>query len=78
MALLDAGPSAFVTATHRDLKYRIEPVVEMVCRRSVELPDLHGDPADRITLATAGQPGCIRVSKDSGPREYTVVLARSP
>jgi PIN domain nuclease of toxin-antitoxin system len=70
---LEAGPSAFVSATHRDPKFRIEPIDEMVCRRSVELPDLHSDPADRIILATAGELGCSLVSKDSRMRDYNLV-----
>ncbi len=70
---LQAGPPAFVSATHRDPRFRIESVNEMVCRRSVELPDLHSDPADRIILATAGELGCPLISKDSRLRDYDLV-----
>jgi len=70
---LEAGASAFVSATHRDSRFRIEPVDEIVSRRSVELPDLHPDPVDRIILATAGELGCPLISKDSRLRDYDLV-----
>ena len=70
---LESQPSAFVSATHRDSRFRIEPVDEVVCRRSVELPDLHSDPADRIILVTASELGCPLVSKDRRLKDYDLV-----
>ena len=49
---------------------RFAAVDNDVARRSVQLPDLHGDPADRLILATAQQLGCPLVSKDSRLRDY--------
>lgn len=67
---LTTEPSAFLRATHQDPAFRIVPIDEAVCRRSVELPDIHADPADRIILATGVETGCPIVSKDSRFAEY--------
>ena len=62
---LSVEPAAFLTITHRDPRFSIVPVDEVIARRSVELPDIHGDPADRMILATAVELGVPVVSRDS-------------
>ena len=49
------------------------PVDNAIARASVELPDIHGDPADRLILATARELGCGVLSKDPRFAEYGVV-----
>ena len=67
---LSVEPAAFLTITHRDPRFSIVPVDEVIARRSVELPDIHGDPADRMILATAVELGVPVVSRDSRLAEY--------
>ena len=42
----------------------VVPVDDSIARRTVELPDIHADPADRMILATAAELGCPIVSRD--------------
>jgi PIN domain nuclease of toxin-antitoxin system len=44
---------------------QIVPVDEGTARRSVELPDIHQDPADRFILATAVEMGWPVISRDA-------------
>ena len=69
---LTVPPAAFVTATQRDPRFQIVPIDERIARRSVELPDIHGDPADRMILATGIELGAAIVSKDRRLAEYSV------
>lgn len=62
---LSVPPAAFVTATRADPLFVFRPVDEGVVRRSVELPDVHRDPADRMILATAAELGASIVSRDA-------------
>ena len=41
-----------------------------MARRSVVLPDIHGDPADRLIVATAQELDCRLISKDRRLRRY--------
>lgn len=52
---LSVETAAFLTISHRDPRFSIVPVDEVIARGGVELPDIHGDPA---------------VSRDSRPAEY--------
>ena len=61
---LTVPPTAFLATTHRDMRMEIVPVDETIARRSVELPDMHADPADRLILATAAELGCPLISRD--------------
>ena len=61
---LTVDASAFLSTTSKDPQFRIVPIDDSICRRSVELPDHHVDPADRFILATAVELGCAIVSKD--------------
>ncbi len=69
---LSVPPAAFVTNTHRDTAMTIIPIDATIVRRSVELPDLHMDPADRIILATAAEMGWSVISRDGRFSEYAV------
>lgn len=50
----------------------IIPIDETIARRSVELPDYHADPADRIILATAAERGLSIVTRDGMFATYAV------
>ena len=41
-----------------------------MARRSAGLPDIHGDPADRLIVATAQTLDCPLISKDRRLRRY--------
>jgi PIN domain nuclease of toxin-antitoxin system len=69
---LSVAPAAFVSATYRDRRFSFVAVDERITRTSVELPDLHRDPADRLILATTVEVGARLVSKDGRLREYGV------
>lgn len=70
---IDTTPAVFVNTTYSDERFRVEPVDEVVGMKSVDLPDVHSDPADRIVLATAMNLGCPVMSKDKRFHEYGVV-----
>ena len=62
---LNVPPASFLTNTRRDSAMKIVPVDEDIARRSVELPDIHQDPADRFILATAVEMGWPVISRDT-------------
>ena len=70
---LNIPPASFVTNTRRDPAMTIVPIDEEIARRSVELPDIHQDPADRFILATAVEMGWPVVSRDNQFPEYDAV-----
>ena len=65
--------NAFLASTHGDSRFEVVPVDENIARHSVELADIHADPADRIILATAVRIGCPLVSGDARFQAYQVV-----
>ncbi|MDE0220172.1 MAG: type II toxin-antitoxin system VapC family toxin [Spirochaetaceae bacterium] len=67
---LAIAPEAFLHRAERLSYVRFAAVDNGVARRSVQLPDIHGDPADRLILATAQQLGCPVVSKDRRLSDY--------
>lgn len=67
---LAIAPEAFLHRAERLSYVRFAAVDNGVARRSVQLPDIHGDPADRLILATAQQLGCPLVSKDRRFSDY--------
>lgn len=69
---LSVEPAAFLTITHRDRRFAIVSVDEVIARHSVELPEIHADPADRMILATAVELGTAVVSRDSRLADYRV------
>lgn len=70
---LTVPPAAFLTATHGNRQMKIATVDDTIARRSVELPDIHSDPADRLILSTAAELGCPIVSRDQRLSEYDLV-----
>jgi PIN domain nuclease of toxin-antitoxin system len=70
---LTVPPAAFLTSTNRDPRFQVIPIDERIARRSVELPDIHADPADRMILATAAELGAPVVSKDARFASYNLV-----
>ena len=70
--VLKVPPVAFLTATHGSSRMVIAPIDDTIARRSVELPDIHADSADRIILATAEHFGCPVVSRDRRLAEYKI------
>ena len=69
---LKTDPVVFTRTTNQDPLFSFVPVDETIARRSVELPDIHSDPADRIILATAVELGCSIITKDRQLSEYRV------
>ena len=67
---LTMSAGVFLGRAERLSYMRFAAVDNDVARRSVQLPDLPGDPADRLILATAQQLGCPLVSKDGRLRDY--------
>ncbi|MCY4373536.1 MAG: type II toxin-antitoxin system VapC family toxin [Spirochaetaceae bacterium] len=67
---LAIAPDAFLHRAERLSYLRFTAVDNGVARRSVQLPDIHGDPADRLILATAQELGCPVVSKDRRFPDY--------
>lgn len=49
---------------------RFLPIDNALGIRAVELPDLHGDPADRLIVATAERLGATLVTRDERLRAY--------
>jgi PIN domain nuclease of toxin-antitoxin system len=49
---------------------RFLPVDNALGVRAVELPDLHGDPADRLIVASTERLGAVLVTKDDRLRAY--------
>ena len=71
---LSTSPRAFVASTELDPTLRIVPVDAQIGRASVELPDYHADPADRMIIATASELGCGIVSKDGRFADYQAIV----
>lgn len=67
---LNVAPASFLSVTRRDPLLSFVSVDERIARRSVELPDIHTDPADRMIIATAIELGVGVVTCDSRFREY--------
>ncbi len=72
--VLTVPPAAFVTNTRRDPAMTIVPIDESIARRSVELTDIHQDPADRFILSTAVEMGWPLVSRDQRFPECGVAM----
>lgn len=75
--VLTVPPAAYVSQTKRDPVMAILPVDATIARRSVELPDIHADPADRIILATGAENGLSIVTRDSVFETYGVTTVIS-
>ena len=55
--------------------FRFIPVDNEIARLSVQLPDIHPDPADRIILATARILGATLITKDERLWNYPHVTS---
>jgi PIN domain nuclease of toxin-antitoxin system len=69
---LRLSPASFLRRAERLAYIEYVPVDNAIAQASVELPDIHGDPADRLILATARELGCGVLSKDPRFAEYGV------
>ena len=70
---LTITPHALLRRAERLSYLRFVAVDQHMARRSVELPDIHGDPADRLIVATAQELDCPLISKDRRLRRYAGV-----
>ncbi len=75
--VLSVPPAAYVSQTRKDPVMEIIPVNDTIARRSVELPDHHADPADRIILATAAEHGLPIVTRDAMFASYGLSIIQS-
>jgi PIN domain nuclease of toxin-antitoxin system len=69
---LAVDPAQFVSVTEHDRRFRIHPLSPEIARRSVELPEIHADPADRMIIATALELGCPVITRDARFADYSV------
>ncbi len=67
---LRVTPSTFLRHAERLSYIQFVPVDNQIARASVELPDIHADPADRLIVATALTLSCPIVSKDRLLADY--------
>lgn len=68
--VLTVAPSTFLRHAERLSYIDYLPVDNQVARASVELPDIHADPADRIIVATALELSCPILTSDGRLGEY--------
>ena len=71
--VLTITPQALVRRAERLSYLQFVAVDHHIARRSVALPDVHADPADRLIVATAQELGCPLISKDRRLRRYPAV-----
>ena len=67
---LTIGPETLLRRAERLSYLQFVGVDPHVAGRSVALPDIHGDPVDRLIVATAQELGCPLVSNDRRLRSY--------
>ena len=67
---LTITPHALLRRAERLSYLQFVAVDQHMARRSVVLPDMHGDPADRLIVATAQELDCRLISKDHRLRRY--------
>ena len=67
---LTITPQALLRRAERLSYLQFVAVDHHMARRSVGLPDIHGDPADRLIVATAQALDCPLISKDRRLRRY--------
>jgi len=70
---LSLSPASFLRRAERLSYVEYVPIDNAIAQASVELPDIHRDPADRLILATARELGCGVLSMDRRLAEYGVV-----
>jgi len=67
---LTITPDALLRRAERLSYLQFVAVDHHMARRSIVLPDIHADPADRFIVATAQELGCTLISKDRRLRRY--------
>ena len=70
---LTVSPQTFLRRAERLSYLRYVPIDNHIAWTSVQLPEVHGDPADRLILATAMALSCPLVSKDRKLRDYEAI-----
>jgi PIN domain nuclease of toxin-antitoxin system len=70
---LDRDPVAWMDDALRDLGTDLLPLTPAVAAASAQLGEFHGDPADRLIVATALTHGAVLVTKDERIREFGAV-----
>ena len=68
--VLTITPQALLRRAERLSYLQFVAVDHHMARRSVVLPDIHADPADRLIVATAQALDCTLISKDRRLRRY--------
>ena len=67
---LSIDPAEWIALAEGLPAFRILPVTSAIAVKSVTLPDIHSDPADRIIIATALVENLYLVSKDEKIGKY--------
>ena len=67
---LTITPQALLRRVERLSYLQFVAVDRHMAQRSVALPDIHADPADRLIVATAQELECPLISKDQRLRRY--------
>lgn len=70
---LDRDPVAWMEEALLEAGADLLPLTPAVAAASAQLGDFHGDPADRLIIATALTHGAILVTKDERIREFGAV-----
>lgn len=71
--VLDRDVDAWLDAALSVPHVALLPLTPRVAVRAVALPGFHGDPADRVIVATAMLEACPVVTRDRGIRRYKAV-----
>jgi PIN domain nuclease of toxin-antitoxin system len=70
---LDRDPVTWMEEALVEVGADLLPLTPAVAAASAQLGDFHGDPADRLIIATALTHGAVLVTKDERIREFGVV-----
>jgi PIN domain nuclease of toxin-antitoxin system len=72
---LDRDVEAWLDAALSLPRVELLPLTPRIAARASRLADFHGDPADRLIVATASVESCPVVTKDRGIRRYRHVVS---
>jgi PIN domain nuclease of toxin-antitoxin system len=70
---LDREPAVWMDDALREVGAALLPLTPAVAAASANLGDFHGDPADRLIVATALTHGAVLLTKDEQIREFGAV-----
>ena len=70
---LDRDPVAWLEGALEEVEADLLPLTPAVAAASAQLGDFHGDPADRLIVATALTHGAVLLTKDERIREFGAV-----